>query len=97
METLAIIGLVGNIVQFVDFSSRLVSKSVQLYQSSDGALVENADIETVTDHLLVLNNKLKDAAVTTGDGTLEKLCTSCSSTAAELLTALDNVKVKGKH
>jgi hypothetical protein len=31
MEALAVIGLVGNIVQFVDFGSKLISKSVQLY------------------------------------------------------------------
>jgi len=97
METLAIIGLVGNIVQFVDFSGKLVSKSAELYRSSEGVLTENSDIETAINHLVLLNNKLKDAATTTGDSALQSLCKSCSTTADQLLAVLDKVKVKGKQ
>ncbi|XTI94184.1 hypothetical protein V2W45_1473413 [Cenococcum geophilum] len=97
METLAIIGLVGNIVQFVDFSGKLVSKSTELYRSSEGALAENSDIETAINHLVLLNNKLKDAATTTGDSALQSLCKSCGTTADQLLAVLDKVKVKGKQ
>jgi len=97
METLAIIGIVGNIVQFVDFSGKLISKSTELYRSSEGALAENIDTETITNHLVLLNNKLKGAATATGDSTLESLCKSCATTADALLAALDNVRVKGKQ
>lgn len=97
METLTIIGLVGNIVQFVDFSGKLVSKSAELYRSSEGALAENSDIETAINHLILLNNKLKDTATTTGDSALQNLCKSCSTTADQLLAVLDKVKVKGKQ
>jgi hypothetical protein len=94
MEALAAIGLVGNIVQFVDFSGKLVSKSVQLYYSNNGALVEHVDIETATKHLAVLNKKLKDDAISVGDGALQSLCLSCQNAAIDLLVALDQVKVK---
>jgi hypothetical protein len=97
METLAIIGLVGNVVQFVDFSGKLISKSTELYRSSEGALAEHIDIETATNHLVLLNRKLKDAASTTGDGPLESLCISCGAAADNLLTALDKVKLKDKQ
>jgi tetratricopeptide (TPR) repeat protein len=97
METLAVIGLVGNIVQFVDFSGKLVSKSAELYRSSEGALAENSDIETAINHLVLINNKLKDAATTTGDSALQSLCKSCGTTADQLLAVLDKVKVKGKQ
>jgi hypothetical protein len=70
MEALAAIGLVGNIVQFVDFSGELIAKSVQLYHSYDGALPENVDIEVVTKHLVVLIKKLEDDAIRVGDGAL---------------------------
>lgn len=93
----AIIGLVGNIVQFVDFSGKLISKSTELYRSSEGALAEHIDIEAAANHLVVLNSKLKDAATTTGDGALESLCISCSTAADNLLAALDKVKVKDKQ
>ena len=82
METLAVIGLVGNIVQFVDFGSKLISKSVQLYQSSDGVLTENINTETATNHLIRLNSKLENAANAGGDKALETLCKSCSAVAA---------------
>jgi Fibronectin type III-like domain len=52
METLAIVGLIGNVVQFVDFSGKLIAKSTELYRSSEGALAENIDVETATNHLL---------------------------------------------
>jgi hypothetical protein len=97
MEILAIIGLVGNIVQFVDFSGKLISKSAELYQSSEDALAENIDTETVTKHLLILNKKLKDTANATGDAPLQRLCVSCHAVAIDLLVALDEVKAKGEQ
>jgi urease accessory protein UreF len=97
METLAIIGIVGNIVQFVDFTGKLISKSTELYRSSEGALAENIDTKTATNHLVLLNSKLQNAATTAGDSALESLCKSCGTAADELLAALDKVKVKGKQ
>jgi hypothetical protein len=97
MEALAIIGLVGNIVQFVDFSGKLISKSTELYRSSEGALAENIDIEMATNHLVLLNSKLKDAAAATGDSALENLCKSCNTAAEKLLAALAKVKVNGQQ
>ena len=97
MEPLAVIGLVGNIVQFVDFSGRLVSKSAEIYRSSEGTLAENINIEAATEHLVLLNRKLKDGAIITGDGALENLCKLCSAVADELLGALDKIKVKGQQ
>ncbi|KAF2183820.1 hypothetical protein K469DRAFT_710189 [Zopfia rhizophila CBS 207.26] len=97
METLAIISLIGNVVQFVDFSGKLIAKSTELYRSSEGALAENIDTETATNHLLLLNNKIKDAATANSDDALNRLCESCKSTADELLAALNKVKVNGKQ
>lgn len=97
MEALAAISLVGNIVQFVSFSGKLISKSTQLYHSSDGALREYIDVENAAKHLLLLNKKLKDDAITVGDAALQTLCLSCRESAIDLLEALDNVKVKNKQ
>jgi hypothetical protein len=94
MEALAAISLVENIVQFVSFSGKLISKTTQLYHSCDGALQEYIDIEDAAKHLLLLNKKLKDDAITVGDGVLQTLCLSCRKSAIDLLEALDKVKVK---
>ncbi|KKA23702.1 kinesin light chain 1, partial [Rasamsonia emersonii CBS 393.64] len=96
MDPLSVVGLVGNIVQFVDFTGKLISKSVFLYHSGKGVLPENIDIETATKHLVLLNTKLKDAATSTGSRELQRLCTSCGDVADELLAAVDKVKVKGE-
>ena len=96
MEILAAIGLAGNIVQFVDFSGKLVTKTAEIYRSGTGALVENIDIETATNDLVLLSTKLHDSANSTGDTALGELCLSCDTVAKELLSALDKVKVKGK-
>jgi len=97
MEALVAIGLVGNIIQFVDFSGKLITKSIELYHSYDGALAENVDIETATKHLTVLVKKLKDDAIITGDGALQNLSLACQKAAIDLLVALDKVKVKNRQ
>ena len=94
MEVLVTIDLVGNIIQLVDFSSKIISKSAQLYRSQEGAFAENITIETATNHLVLLSNKLKDdAASTTSDGGLQNLCESCRMAASDLLDALNKLKV----
>lgn len=97
MEALAIIGLIANVVQFVDFSGRLIAKTTELYRSSEGALAENIDAEMATNHLVMLNNKINGAATITNNNALKRLCESCKSTADELLAALNKVKVDGKQ
>ena len=91
MEPLAIIGLVGNIVQFVDFSSKLISKSIELYRSADGTLIENTAVEAATAHLLILNDKLHNAAKKAGNGELKSLCEKCKLVGDELLATLKKV------
>ena len=97
METLAAISLVGSIVQFMDFVGKLISNSAQLYDSGKDVLPENAEIDTVVNHLTGLNGRIKDAATSTGDEELQKLCQSCSAVAQELLAALDKVRVNGER
>jgi hypothetical protein len=96
MDPVTAVGLVSSIVQLVEFSGQLISKSVQLYRSADGALAENLDIEAVTNDLTQLNEKLKASAVT-GDAALKKLCNSCNAVGDELLEALSRLKVNGKQ
>ena len=94
MEVLAAVGLAGNIVQFIDFSGKLLAKSAQLYRSGKCALAENIDFETATNDLALLNKKLKDGATGTGDKALESLCLSCNTVADELLAALNKLDRK---
>jgi hypothetical protein len=97
MEVLAAIGLVGNIVQFVDFSCKLISGSVRLYGSVEGALVENSEIEAVARDVVLLHEKLKGGTTSTSNAAIKSICQSCNNVSDELLDALHTLKVKGKY
>jgi len=97
MEIVAAIGLAGNIIQFVDFCGKLISKTAEIYKSGAGALVENVDIETATDDLALLSTTLQDSANSADDTALRELCQSCNIVAKKLLSALNKVKVRGKQ
>jgi hypothetical protein len=93
LDPLTAIGLVGNIVQFVDFGCKIVSKTTETYRSADGLLKENADLELVTNDLISINTILTtSSAVATADPALDKLCTGCIEVSTELLAALAKVK-----
>lgn len=95
MDPLTILGLVANIIQFVDFSGNLISASLPLCRSNEGALTENI-IKTTTNDLILLNGKLKGAA-TSNDAALKRLCESCNSVADQLLKALDKIRVNSEN
>jgi len=95
MEALGTIGLVANIAQFIEFGGKLISKSTELYQSTDDVLAENLALELATNHLVLLNDKLKDGAITNSDDALKRLCEACHGAAEDLLAALKKIKVQG--
>lgn len=95
MDALAAVGLVGNILQFIDFSSKLIARANQLYNSNEGALLENIDIEKTTNDLSVLSNKLMNN-LSVESTALQNLSLSCNAIAATLLEKLQKMKVKGQ-
>ena len=61
LDPLTAIGLAGNIVQFVDFSCKIIDKSQDIHKAEDQSLPENTEAETVAKALLTLNSKSKTA------------------------------------
>ncbi|KLO81697.1 small s protein [Fusarium fujikuroi] len=51
MDPLSSVGLASNILQFVEFSVKLVSKGVEIYSSTDGAPLQHADLRASLDNL----------------------------------------------
>jgi len=51
LDPLAALGLASSIVQLISFTSDLVAKGRDIYQSSDGTLVENLELEAITKSL----------------------------------------------
>jgi hypothetical protein len=102
LDPLTALSLVGNIVQFVDFSIKLLGKAHEIHNSTQGSLQENLDAETVAETIGALQIKLRiqdDDKNSDGklDESLERLCLGCDEIAKELLDVLDKFKVQGKR
>jgi len=97
MEAVAILGVVGNAIQLVDFTTKLISKSRSLQQS--GSLVEQKDLLTVSEDLSQLSGSLKrnldlsPPGNTENDSATRNICEKCLEIGLEIQTALaDNNK-----
>jgi hypothetical protein len=95
MDPFAALSLAGTIVQFVDFSSKMVSSGLELYQSSTGALEINDQIDLVATDLSALVRKLRHEQNI--NDAFEKICEEATKIANELLVRLGKLRVKGKH
>jgi len=106
MDPLTALSVASSIIQFVDFGSKLLSRSRQLYKSKEGVLTENVDVETITEDITTLVKGLrgklpKNRSVTVlrtseDDDALDELCQRCVSIAEELIARLQKLKVKKK-
>ncbi|PMD37788.1 hypothetical protein L207DRAFT_514949 [Hyaloscypha variabilis F] len=107
MDPLTAIGLAGNIISFIDVTSKVLSKARQLYNAASGATPENDELESLTKNLRDLADRArrKSANTTrhdqfslkiTSETVLESLSQQCVKVADELLDVLESVKVKGE-
>jgi hypothetical protein len=94
-------GLAGNIVQFVQFASDIVSKFREIYTSAAGAARGTSELVILAENdiALQLRTSLQSprvvSALTKEDQQLENVRIQCREIATELLEALDMLKVKG--
>jgi hypothetical protein len=100
LDPLSALSVVASVVQFVDFASKLVSKGVQVYNSVDGALIENVEVEHATERLIELSDRLRTSlhpglqvAVSDSDQVLETICKRCAVVSSELIAHLEKLKV----
>jgi len=102
MDPLSAVSLAATVVQFVDFASKVLSKTNELYNSATGASLSNSECATVTRDLIALDKRLTDRSSKRGslskeEYALEALCRGCNVIADELLEHLEKIKVQGKH
>ncbi|KAH7395860.1 hypothetical protein BKA64DRAFT_71595 [Cadophora sp. MPI-SDFR-AT-0126] len=76
MEALAALSVAAAVIQFLDFSSKLVSKGQQLHSSTNGALIENTELEEAARRLKGLTEPLQTSE---GDEAIAAICKSCKS------------------
>lgn len=100
LDPLTALALAGNIMQFVEFSGKIISGSSELFQSSSGVLKSNEALEAITKDLVAMTSKLgqldlddQSHLLIEEDQALQDLCRSCTSVADELLLRLNKLKV----
>jgi hypothetical protein len=104
LDPLSALSLAGNVVQFIDFTSSILSESRRIYQSGAESS-DNIALESVADSLRDFSTRLKlkppneDASLLNGpDEKVFAVLGSCEEVASELLQAVQRVKPKdGLH
>ncbi|OCL07618.1 hypothetical protein AOQ84DRAFT_222678 [Glonium stellatum] len=103
MDPLNALSCAGTIVQFVDFSTRILSRTYELYKSPNSIITVNQELDLVATDLFQLSQKLRvsvrdvTAPDTEDERMLENLCLASSEIATELTTRLNDLRVQGKH
>ena len=59
LNALAALSVASSVVQFVDFSVKVISKGNKYYRSTDGALVENTELVATVETFRRLNDGSK--------------------------------------
>lgn len=98
------IGLAGNILQFVGFTKDVLTRSLEVYGSTDGATVHNTELESVALSARRLTQKLKSRMAMllpdreSEDESTELTCLSqaVKQAADELLEKLETLKTSSK-
>ncbi|KAL4876907.1 hypothetical protein BJY04DRAFT_199201 [Aspergillus karnatakaensis] len=58
MDPISAVSFVGTILQFIDFSSKLIIGTYEIYKSTEGTTSELADVSTVIRDLNILTDEL---------------------------------------
>ncbi|KAF2258488.1 hypothetical protein CC78DRAFT_526195 [Lojkania enalia] len=101
MEPLSALSIATSIVQFLDFTGKLISGSTKLYKSSNGTLAEHGDLSEAIQYLLVLSKDLdqplrsKDPEqVAVYEQAIIGLARDTNHAAKELISTLEELKLK---
>ena len=102
LEGLAALSIASNVVQLVDFGSRLLSKSRSLYHSADGWVAADSDLNTIAGCLQrlsrsLIDRKQNDDVVSQNEFDFKSLATLCKGIADDLLAATERLQIKASH
>lgn len=101
----AAVGLAAAVIQFVDFGAKLVAKSREIYESTDGVLADHAEQAAVSSRLLELSKRLLQAhnasvtlrEVSPAEHALRDIAVECATQANEFADAIDQLGNGGSH
>ena len=105
LEALAALSVASSVVQFVDFSVKIISKGNKYYRSTDGALVENTELVATVETFRRLNDGLTKSLRALGsqarslsneEKALQSVAQNCVDSALTLRQTVDRLRIVGK-
>ena len=98
MDPLSALAVATSVVQFVDFASKLISESRELYSSVDGRYEEHVNLHSITQTLSQLSQDLQRPLDSDSSSQhiqdLQSLCQDTNRVAEELIEVLDSIKLQ---
>lgn len=94
MDPLSALSIAASVVQFVDYGTRIVSKSHEINKSAGGASIQNVELGAATKRLQTLTTPLQNLQ---GDESLKQICIGCIEVSLELEQCLEQLKVPEGH
>ena len=101
LDPFTAVSLASCVVQFTDFGIKLVEGSIKLYNSANGLSAERSNLELKTNHvrklaekIIALEHENADRLTVVSNDQLSQLAESCNLIAKDLLSVLDDLKVK---
>jgi hypothetical protein len=102
MDPISILGAASAAVQFVDFASKLMYGTYEIYKTGSASFLAGSDLESITKSLNELNTDIltelaktpSGTEMTKRDKTIDNLCRDCNVVAVELLKALENLRLQ---
>jgi hypothetical protein len=97
------LSLAGNVVQFVDFGSRLVSEAHEAYRSSSGISRRNEQLLASAERFKRLSERLTQSTAQTATWPSEdrqaitQIADCCQKTVGEFIGILETLRVEGSN
>ena len=100
LDPLTTFSLASAIVQFVDFGSKVARGAIEIYNSADGTLEENVELEDSTAKIKQLNERILShpivkaagGEISENEALLGDLASRSNVVAGELLSLLENFR-----
>lgn len=101
LDPVSAVGLASSVIQIVDFSCKLVSKTREYRTSADGALIEHKELRAAADRLSALSKAIHGPLAkcrslrkpTNVDLALGDIAGECLDQASELAQALQELQI----
>jgi len=104
MDPLTALSLAGTVLQFVDFSLKILTTGHRLYQSPSGSITTHEELKWVVRDISSLATRLSRPRDPEGvpepsqdEVALIDLCKKCEDIAQDLLSHLEALKIQGKR